>query len=212
MNDWKNKKSALVGYSFDENLMRSVKGDSSLRDSVYNRERKFNLVDENIDDLLEVLLFLLLSTGIYRIVIGLNNGEIKTSSVFDPFNIEIHMAEDLLVSDYVFNHFGMISLDEKEALIKRYYKMLEYDHAFEYLPKEWQEAFHNRNETMKQLTDEDELRYIIEHIPVLRNLDGYYLRSAVINLFNSTVSMSFNCDGTQIMSHKKFKEFIEEYI
>ncbi len=83
MNDWKNKKSALVGYSFDENLMRSIKGDSSLRDSLYNRER---------------------------------------------------------------------------------------------------------------------------------NLEGYYLRSAVINLFNSTVSMSFNCDGTQIMSHKKFKEFIEDYI
>jgi hypothetical protein len=46
----------------------------------------------------------------------------------------------------------------------------------------------------------------------LRNLDGYYLRSAVINLFNSTISMSFNCDGTQIMSHKKFREFIEEYV
>jgi len=43
-------------------------------------------------------------------------------------------------------------------------------------------------------------------------LDGYYLRSVVINLFNSTIAMSFNCDGTQIMSHKKFKEFINEYI
>jgi hypothetical protein len=169
-------------------------------------------VDENIDDLLEVILFLLLSTGVYRIVIGLNNGEIKTSSVFDPFNVEVHLAEDLLVPDYVFNHFGMIALDEKEALIKRYYHMLEHDHVFEYLSEEWQEAFHARNEVMKQLTDEGELRYIIEHIPALRNLEGYYLRSAVINLFNSTISMSFNCDGTQIMSHKKFREFIEEYV
>jgi len=90
--------------------------------------------------------------------------------------------------------------------------MLEHDHAFEYLSKEWQLAFHTRNETMKQLTDENELRYIIEHIPALRNLEGYYLRSAVINLFNSTIAMSFNCDGTQIMSHKKFREFIEDYV
>lgn len=212
MNTGSNKKNALVGYYFDDSLMRSVKGDKSLRDSVYNRERTLNLVDENIDELLKVILFLLLSTGVYRIVIGLNNGEIKTSSVFDPFNVEIHLAEDLLVSDYVFNHFGRITLDEKEALIKRYYQILEHDSAFEYLSKEWQDAFHKRNENMKQLTDENELRYIIEHIPTLRNLEGYYLRSAVINLFNSTISMSFNCDGTQIMSHKKFKEFIEEYV
>jgi len=212
MNTGDNKKSALVGYGFDDNLMRSVKGDESLKDSVYNRERTHNIVDKNIDELMEVILFLLLSTGIYRIVIGLNNGEIKTSSVFDPFNVEIHLAEDLLVADYVFDHFGMISLEEKEALIKRYYLMLEHDPAFEYLSEEWQEAFHDRNQSMKQLTDENELRYIVEHIPALRNLDGYYLRSAVINLFNSTISMSFNCDGTQIMSHKKFREFIDEYV
>ncbi|MDC9726890.1 MAG: hypothetical protein PSN35_03525 [Candidatus Thioglobus sp.] len=212
MNTENKKKSALVGYGFDENLMRSVKGDESLKDSVYNRERTHNIVDKNIDDLLEVILFLLLSTGVFRIVIGLNNGEIKTSSVFDPFNVEIHLAQDLLEPDYVFHHFGMIALDEKEALIKRYYEMLEHDPAFDYLSDEWQAAFHDRNQIMKQLTDEDELRYIIDHIPALRNLDGYYLRSTVINLFNSTISMSFNCDGTQIMSHKKFREFIEEYV
>ena len=212
MNTGDNKKSALVGYGFDENLMQSVKGDKGLRVSVYNRKKNDNFVDQNMDDLMDVILFLLLSTGIYRIVIGLNNGEIKSSSVFDPFNVEIHLAEDLLVADYVFDHFGMISLEEKEALIKRYYQMLEKDQAFDYLSDEWQEAFHQRNQEMKQLTNENELRYIVEHIPALRNLDGYYLRSAVINLFNSTISMSFNCDGTQIMSHKKFREFIEDYV
>lgn len=207
-----NKKEALVGYYFDDNLMRSVKGDSSLRDSVYTRERSYNIVDENMEQLSEVLLYLLLSTGIYRLVIGLNNGEIKTSSVFDPFNVEVHLVEDLLTPDYIYHHFGRISLEEKSNLIKRYYKMLEHDPAFDYLSKEWQTAFYTRNKHMKQLTDEDELRFIVEHIPALRNLDGYYLRSAIINLFNSTISMSFNCDGTQIMSHKKFREFIEEYV
>jgi len=58
MNTGKNKKNALVGYYFDDNLMRSVKGDQSLRDSVYNRERTLNLVDENIDELLEVIWYL----------------------------------------------------------------------------------------------------------------------------------------------------------
>ena len=90
--------------------------------------------------------------------------------------------------------------------------MLENDKAFNFLSEEWQNAFHPRNQFMKQLTNEEELDFIVENLPKLRSLDGYYLRSAVINLFNSTIAMSFNCDGTQIMSHKKFKEFINEYI
>jgi len=206
------KKEALVGYYFDDNLMRSVKGDKSLRDSVYNRERSFNNVDENIAALMGVVKYLLKSTGIFRIVIGFNNGEIKTSSVFDPFNVEIHLVEDLISEDYVFHHFGRINIEEKSELIKRFYKMLENDKAFNFLSEEWQNAFHSRNQFMKQLTNEEELDFIVENLPKLRSLDGYYLRSAVINLFNSTIAMSFNCDGTQIMSHKKFKEFINEYI
>ena len=206
------KKEALVGYYFDDNLMRSVKGDKSLRDSVYNRERSFNNVDENIEALMGVVKYLLKSTGIFRIVIGFNNGEVKTSSVFDPFNVEIHLVEDLISEDYVFHHFGRIEIDEKSELIKRFYKMLENDKAFNFLSEEWKNAFHSRNQFMKQLTNEEELDFIVENLPKLRSLDGYYLRSAVINLFNSTIAMSFNCDGTQIMSHKKFKEFINEYI
>ena len=206
------KKEALVGYYFDDNLMRSVKGDKSLRDSVYNRERSFNNVDENIEALMGVVKYLLKSTGIFRIVIGFNNGEVKTSSVFDPFNVEIHLVEDLISEDYVFHHFGRIEIDEKSELIKRFYKMLENDKAFNFLSKEWQYAFHSRNQFMKQLTNEKDLDFIVENLPKLRSLDGYYLRSVVINLFNSTIAMSFNCDGTQIMSHKKFKEFINEYI
>ncbi len=208
----KNQKSALVGYHFDEDLMCSVKGDKSLRDSVYRRERAFNVVDENLEKLSEIFLFLFLKTGTYRLTIGLNNGEIKTASVFDPFNVEIHLAQDLLLPDYVASHFGTIELIEKSQLIKRYYQMLEGDSAFQGLSEDWQNAVHARNQTMHQLTNETKLRYIIEHIPALRNLEGYYLRSAEINLFNSTIAMSFNCDGTQIMSHKKFREFIEAYV
>jgi len=122
------------------------------------------------------------------------------------------LVEDLISEDYVFHHFGRIEIDEKSELIKRFYKMLENDKAFNFLSKEWQYAFHSRNQFMKQLTNEKDLDFIVENLPKLRSLDGYYLRSVVINLFNSTIAMSFNCDGTQIMSHKKFKEFINEYI
>ncbi|QKQ24648.1 hypothetical protein HUE58_06015 [Candidatus Ruthia endofausta] len=206
------KKDALVGYYFNNNLMHSIKGDKSLRESVYNRERAFNIVDDHLDELVDVWLFLLLKTGTYRLVIGLNNAEVRIASVFDPFNTEVHLAGDLLKSNYVDFHFNKISLDEKEKLIKRIYLMLEKDKTFVLLSKDWQQSLLDRNQKMQQLTHEDDLHFILQNIPKLRHLEGYYLRSITINLFNSTVSMSFNCDGTQIMSHKKFKEFITEYL
>ncbi|MBW5290452.1 MAG: hypothetical protein Rsou_0578 [Candidatus Ruthia sp. Asou_11_S2] len=192
--------------------MHSIKGDKSLRESVYNRERAFNIVDNHLDELVDVWLFLLLKTGVYRLVIGLNNAEVRVASVFDPFNTEVHLADDLLKPDYVDFHFNKISLDEKDKLIKRIYLMLEKDKTFALLSKDWQQSLLDRNQKMQQLTHEDDLHFILQNIPKLRYLEGYYLRSITINLFNSTVSMSFNCDGTQIMSHKKFKEFITEYL
>ena len=206
------KKDALVGYYFNNNLMHSIKGDKSLRESVYNRERAFNNVDKNLEQLSQVWLDLLLNTGTYRLVVGLNNAEVRVASVFDPFNTEVHLADDLLNPEYVDFHFNKIPLKEKSQLIKRIYKMLESDKVFDMLSDKWQESLRTRNQSMQELTNIEDLRFILENLAQLRHLEGYYLRSVTINLFNLTVSMSFNCDGTQIMSHKKVKEFIEEYI
>ncbi|SFV86802.1 hypothetical protein MNB_SUP05-SYMBIONT-4-199 [hydrothermal vent metagenome] len=206
------KKDALVGYYFNNNLMHSIKGDKSLRESVYNRERTLNSVDENMERLSKVWLYLLMETGAYRLVIGLNNAEVRISSVFDPFNTEVHLAGDLLNQEYMDFNFNKIPLKEKSRLIKRFYKVMEEDTVFKLLSPEWQKSLLERNKKMEKLTNIDDLRFIMENLPKLRDLEGYYLRTVTINLFNSTVSMAFNCDGTQIMSHKKFREFIEHYI
>lgn len=208
----KSKKEALVGYYFNNNLMHSIKGDKGLRESVYARARAFNSVDENLKALVDVWLYLLLETGAYRLVIGLNNAEVKVSSVFDPFNTEVHLAIDLLSSDYLKANFNEINLSEKDALIKRIYQLLACDETFALLSDDWQRSLLVRNQNMNQLTDTADLRFIMQNVPKLRDLEGYYLRAITINLFNSTVSMSFNCDGTQIMSHRKFRDFIEEYL
>jgi hypothetical protein len=124
----------------------------------------------------------------------------------------VHLADDLLSPEYMDFHFNKIPLEEKSRLIKRLYKVMEGDKAFELLSPEWQHSLRERNQSMQQLTDIDDLRFILQNLPKLRDLEGYYLRSITINLFNSTVSMSFNCDGTQIMSHRKFRAFIQEYV
>ena len=206
------KKNDLVGHYFNNNLMRSFKGDKSLRESVYHRQRAFNMVDENLDELTKIWLYLLLETGTYRLVIGLNNAELRVASVFDPFNTEVHLMNDLLKREYLEFNFNKINLHDKDQLIKRIYKMLETDQTFTLLSSEWQYAIIDRNHKMQELTKRQDLIFILENIANLRLLEGYYLRSITINLFNSTVSMSFNCDGTQIMSHNRFKQFIQEYL
>lgn len=207
----KKLKKALVGYGFDKSLIRSIKGDKSLRDTVYHREKTRSSVDENMAEILKVCEYLLLKTGIHRLSIGFNNGEIKTFSIFDPANMEVHLATDLLDADYIAQNFVEIPLKEKSQFFRRLYTMLTKDEIFSYMSPQWQTDFKARNETMKhaKLTNVDELKYILGIVPSLRGLDDYFLRTLSIGLFNSTISMTFNCDGTQIVAHQAFKDFIQ---
>lgn len=206
----KKLKAALVGYGFDKELIKSIKGDKSLRESVYARPKNNSFIDNNITQVLAVCENLLINTGIHRLSIGFNNSEIKTFSIFDPANMEVHLASDLLDDCYINDNFIKISLEEKSQFFKRLYIMLTKDKIFNHLSSKWQQDFKTRNENMQdaKLTNIDELKYIISILPKLRNLEGYFLRTASIGLFNSTVDMTFNCDGTQIIAHHIFKDFV----
>jgi len=203
---------ALVGYGFKSKFITSIKGDKSLRESVYNRPKILNFVDENIEELSKVFNKLLLETGVHRLSIGFNNGEIKTFSVFDPLNMEIHTAQNMLDEDYIEVNFPKLSLLKKDKFIKRMYKNLIEDEIFNDLPNFWKIDLQNRNNQMSELTNTQTLNEILTTLPKLRDIDGYYLRTASVSLFNSSIALSFNCDGTQIMAHSSFNDFIEEYI
>lgn len=205
-------KKALVGHGFNPKFMTSIKGDKSLRESVYNRPKICNFMDENIAEISDICKFLLLNTGIHRISIGFNNGEIKTFSVFDPLNMEIHNATNILDKDYININFPTLQLSKKDEFIKRLYNNLLSDEIFDSLPDFWKKDMHERQNAMKELTNPQSLDYILNTLPILRNIDGYYLRTATISLFNSSIAMSFNCDGTQIMAHSSFSDFINEYL
>ena len=205
-------KKALIGYGFSPKFMCSIKGDKSLRESVYNRPRVVNFVDENIEKLSKIITHLLLNTGVHRISIGFNNGEIKSFSVFDPLNMEIHTASNILDEEYIAINFPQLSLDKKDKFIKRLYNYLTTDEVFTDLPNFWQNDFKNRNNQMQELTNTQTLNDILTTLPKLRNIEGYYLRTATISLFNSSIALSFNCDGTQIMAHSSFADFVDEYL
>jgi len=204
---------ALIGFGFNPYFICSLRGDKGMRDTVYSRERVYSFVDENMDALFKVFSHLLLETGVHRLGIGFNNAQVNTYSIFDPLNMEVHEAVNLLDLDYVEENFPEIRLSEKDEFIKRlYHDILPDDDIFLKLPEYWREIFCQRNKVMRDLTNVEQLNYVLETLPKLRNLEGYYLRIANISLFNSSVSLSFNCDGTQILAQNAFKDFIETNI
>jgi len=92
------------------------------------------------------------------------------------------------------------------------YKNLLLDEVFDDLPDFWKKDLKRRNSQMSELTNPHILSEILATLPKLRDIEGYYLRTANISLFNSSIALSFNCDGTQIMAHSSFNDFINEYI
>ena len=205
-------KKALIGHGFKPDFLCSIKGDKSLRESVYNRPKTINFVDKHIVELGKVFAHLLLDTGVHRLSIGFNNGEMKSFSVFDPLNMEIHTAQNILDKDYVKKNFPKLELSKKDNFIKRLYKYVVADDIFQNLPTDWQNDLSSRNNEMIKLTSIRTLTEILKTLPKLRNIEGYYLRTASISLFNSSIALTFNCDGTQIMAHGSFHGFIEEYL
>ncbi len=79
----------------------SIKGDPSLKETTFTRERYESVVDRVLPLLEPRLADLLINRCVYQLYVGFNNGEVRTSSVFDPFNDEIHQANK--VADETYN-------------------------------------------------------------------------------------------------------------
>ncbi len=106
----------------EKNLHIGIKGDPSLRESALTRERHESVVDLILPELIVCLEDLLLNRSVYRIYIGFNSGEMRISSILDPFTEEFHSAQKLLDRVYVERHFPLIRFEDKIASVRRRYK------------------------------------------------------------------------------------------
>jgi len=183
-----------------------IRGDQSLRDTVYTRQHVPNFSDQYIEEISQIFYSLLTETGVHRLSIGFHDNEAKTFSVLDPLNMEMHRLEDLVRESYRRANFPSLSYAEKSNYISRLYRYVLGDIELQKRPF-WREQIAERNQQL-DLPSQEELRKLTDSIPVLRKIDGYFLRSAIINLFNNTLSLSFNCDGTQLMAIAGFEEFL----
>ena len=194
-----------------ERLFVSIKGDPSLRETVSQRPRQESRIDRSADAVLETCGWLLRKTGCYGIYIGFNSSEVRTESVFNPFNYEIHDAEALIQEGYKERHFVNVPYQKKLKIIRKVRDSVQTGPLRQYLPPHWQTLMDQQREKWQAL-DKKDISLIMQSFSKLREIEGFYLRNAAVSLSEGIVRASFNCDGTYIVAAAHFPQFVQEIV
>lgn len=184
-----------------------IKGDPSLRETAPIRSRFASRIDQKVGPALERVEWLLAETGCFSVYIGFNSSEVRTESIFNPFNYEIHDVDALLVDDYISRHFVRVPFEEKMNTIAWVSSMIQTGPLRNYLPKHWQQLMDEQRNSWQPVKKEL-IHHIIEGFHQLRAIEGYYLRNAAISLSEGIVRASYNCDGTYFVRADYFPEFV----
>lgn len=194
-----------------KHLQVSIKGDPSLRESAFARERYESAVDKVLPELLPKLQMLLLERCVTELFLQFNSGEIRLTSIFDPFNYEIHPANKLIDDGYLDRHFPVVDYTEKARVIRRLYGTIAPEFNALGLPRPSQNAYQNYYKNWQPMPPE-ELVKIIGKLPVLRNISDFYLRNLGISITRDAIRMQFNCDGTHFVSTEDYSRFLVDNI
>jgi CRP-like cAMP-binding protein len=188
----------LDGTSNEEHFQFSIKGDPSLRESVFSRERYDSVVDKLLEPLCPQIEDLLI-----------NRCEISTASIFDPFCEVVHAAYKLADPGYVERQFARIDYADKLAAVRAQYDQIRQSAAFDALPARFHELQSHLTLTQGALTP-DEIRSTVSRLPLLRKISNLYIRNIKINVVRHAIRMQFNCDGTHFVSAADYLRFLEE--
>lgn len=187
----------------------SIKGDPSLRETAFNRERYESIVDRLLPKLIPQMQELMLNRSVFKIFLAFNSGEIRTTSVFDPFLEEIHTAAKLTDHAYIERHFPHMSFEDKSLMVKKIYDFIRQDQAIESLPGHWKNIILRSHSEWHPVPYEEILR-VLSSLCDLRNIPNFYLRNYSISMIQNAIRMQFNCDGTHIISMEDYNAFLKE--
>lgn len=186
-----------------------IKGDPSLRESAFTRERYESVADRYLPQLQAQLYDLLINRSAYEASIHFNSGEAHVRSVLDPFGEEIHPVAKLVNKGYIERHFPPMSYEEKGSLVRRIYISLAGDAGFAEVAgcsglagrfAQWQPV------------DPVQLVRVLAKLPLLRRISNFYLRNFTISTLRDAVRMQFNCDGAHIVSVEQFESFLADNV
>jgi CRP-like cAMP-binding protein len=206
------KENLLKSTGIDSDRLHvSIKGDPSLRESAFTRERYESMVDKILEPLEPVLEALLTEHCVYRLFINFNSGEVRTSSILDPFNEKIHTADKLVLKNYVERHFPVISYDEKCEIVRDLQGVIRKHRYFDQLPEHWKHLLTDSHKRWQPVPRE-EISAVMSKLTVLRNMPNFYLRNISVSMITDTIRMQFNCDGTHIVNAVDYQRFLVENV
>ncbi len=188
-----------------------IKGDPSLRESAMTRERHISVVDKILPQLVPRLEDMLLNRCVYKIYLGFNNGEVRVSTILDPFSEEFHPAVRLVDEAYVERHFPKIDYDRKVGIIRKVYEGIRGDRYFDDLPPHLKHGFAGYFENWLPVSRE-EIAGIMARFLQLREIPSFYVRNITVSIIKDTIHMQFNCDGAHIVSSRGYYNFLDDYL
>lgn len=192
-----------------EKLQISIKGDPSLRESVFSRERYESVVDKLLQPLCPQLEEILLRRSVYSVAIHFNSGEVSTSSIFDPFCEDVHAANKLIDPAYIDRHFPPVEYADKVAAIRNLHAHIAQGALFSNLP-ESHLALHDHLISYWDPLSPGEIQTTLSKLSTLRQIPNLFLRNIKLNITRNSIRMQFNCDGTHFVSTADYLRFIEE--
>lgn len=201
---------AITGVEQDE-LHVAIAGDPSLRETAFSRQRYENVVDRVLPQLVPSLRKLLFDTSAYRVFLGLNNGEVRVSSVFNPFIEELHNAKKISSLAYIDRHFPPMDYETKVNLIRDVGTYIDSGVGFSKLPETWNRIVAQVHRDWRPV-GRAHLETVLDRLLDMRRIPDFYLRNMSISVAQDAVRMQFNCDGTHIVSTGEYEHFLEENI
>ncbi len=190
-------------------LKIGIKGDPSMRETAFTRERYDSVVDKILVELQPRLYDMLLNRCVYEIFVHCNSGEVHVRTVYDPFNGEIHPAVKLLNVAYVERHFPALAYEDKATMMKRLYESISGDAAFGRLPAQLGDRLRGGFDGWTPV-GRRELASTLSRLSLLRRIPNFYLRNFTIGMVRDAIRLQFNCDGTHIVNAHGFQAFLEE--
>lgn len=211
-NEWFLKEQLVANTGLGHNHLHiSIKGDPSLRETAFTRERHDSVVDKVLTSLIPTLRYLLFETAVYRVFVGLNNGEVRISSVINPFIEEVHTANKVVSGAYLHRHFPEMDYERKCSLIQDVTDFIEKTTQFKSLDSNWQRVLDVTQDDWRPVP-RDELEGVIDQLVMMRKIPNFYLRNFSLSVAQDAVRMQFNCDGTHIVSTRQYHQFLEDNI
>lgn len=194
------------------NLLKvSIKGDPSMRESAFSRERYESIADTAMTRLLPVLEDLILNRSAYHFFVSLSSEEVRIKTVFEPFGDHIHSCGKLLDPGYIERHFPKMDYSKKTNLIRHIYATTSEHPAFASAPTHFQKVFSDYYANWQPVSQK-EIQTTLANVPTLRTIPNFYMRNFSMSMVHDAIRMQFNCDGTHIISNEDLLDFIRQNI